>query len=125
MILLTSVILFAPTSSGPLMRVTFNGGDAVPMTVLGPAVTRGGKHDLVAVWRQRELLRPVGGRRDDIGARFSQWCRRRLARISQRGNRQCDDPSGRILIVTSRSSFVSRARKTWPMPPSPMGAVIS
>ena len=35
------------------------------------------------------------------------------------------DRLGRILIATSRSSFVSRARKTCPMPPSPMLAITS
>ena len=35
------------------------------------------------------------------------------------------DRSGRILMATSRSSFVSRARYTSPIPPAPMGARIS
>ena len=33
--------------------------------------------------------------------------------------------SGRILIATSRFSLVSRARYTWPIPPSPICAVTS
>ena len=34
---------------------------------------------------------------------------------------RCANASGRTLIATSRSSFVSRARYTSPMPPAPMG----
>src|SRR5207344_1201651 len=37
----------------------------------------------------------------------------------------CANASGRILIATSRSSFVSRARYTWPIPPSPISAATS
>ena len=46
----------------------------------------------------------------------------RVNRASRSGS--CANDSGRILIATSRSSLVSRARKTSPMPPSPIRAVI-
>src|SRR5580658_6144475 len=37
----------------------------------------------------------------------------------------CARAAGRILIATSRSSLVSRARYTSPIPPAPIGARIS
>ena len=58
---------------------------------------------------------------DDSATRASAL--RAVNRASRSGS--CANESGRILSATSRSSFVSRARYTSPMPPSPMLAMTS
>src|SRR5215467_3493528 len=55
---------------------------------------------------------------NDARTSASRW--NRLTRSASREN-----SSGRILIATSRFSFVSRARYTSPIPPLPSKAVIS
>src|SRR5262245_9754414 len=50
-------------------------------------------------------------------------CASRWNRVTRSGSRE--NSSGRILIATSRFSFVSVARYTSPMPPLPSKAVIS
>ena len=51
--------------------------------------------------------------------------RLRFARESRKPSPSLAKESGRTLRATSRFSLVSRARHTCPMPPSPIGAVIS
>ena len=43
---------------------------------------------------------------------------------ARQGFRTRSDAAGKTFMATSRSSFVSRARYTSPMPPAPMGARI-
>ena len=63
------------------------------------------------------FLRARRSRRCADGSARRASCASRVNRA--RRSASCANASGRTLIATSRSSFVSRARKTAPMPPSP------
>ena len=57
-----------------------------PQPQAGAAVTRSHEHDLPAVGRERNVRGPVGGGRDDLGARLGRQWRRSFAQMPYGGD---------------------------------------